>query len=271
LQRRHFSTLAAASLGLGLTRLADAQGGTPVAGQDYKPVATPGNPSAPAGTVDVVEFFSYACPHCFEFEPTLESWLKKKPAGIHFHRLPVHFLQNYTNFQPMYFALEAMDVVDAVQQKIFNAVHLEHQRLDKPDDIAAFMGKNGVDAKRFMSLFGSFGVRTKVQQANQPVHDVAEPGQGRGAHDAGRRVPGREAARRALSPRGARHARRCVRPSPARRPRGRGAASRPRSTSRPRASSRRARAPAAGSACRWRSSPCPASARSSCAASSAPN
>jgi thiol:disulfide interchange protein DsbA len=167
LQRRHFSTLAAASLGLGLTRLADAQGGTPVAGQDYKPVATPGNPSAPAGTVDVVEFFSYACPHCFEFEPTLESWLKKKPAGIHFHRLPVHFLQNYTNFQPMYFALEAMDVVDAVQQKIFNAVHLEHQRLDKPDDIAAFMGKNGVDAKRFMSLFGSFGVRTKVQQANQ--------------------------------------------------------------------------------------------------------
>ena len=134
MQRRHFSTLAAASLGLGLTRLADAQGGTPVAGQDYKPVATPGNPTAPAGTVDVVEFFSYACPHCFEFEPTLESWLKKKPAGIHFHRLPVHFLQNYTNFQPMYFALEAMDVVDA---------------------------------KRFMSLFGSFGVRTKVQQANQ--------------------------------------------------------------------------------------------------------
>jgi len=60
-----------------------------------------------------------------------------------------------------------MDIVDAMQQKIFNAVHLEHQRLDKPDDIAAFMGKNGVDAKRFMSLFGSFGVRTKVQQANQ--------------------------------------------------------------------------------------------------------
>jgi len=166
LQRRHFSALAAASLGLGLTRLADAQG-APVAGQDYKPVSTPGNPSAPAGTADVVEFFSYACPHCFEFEPTLETWLRKKPAGVHFHRLPVRFLQNAVNFQPMYFALEAMDLVDAMQQKIFNAVHLEHQRLDKPDDIAAFMARNGVDAKRFMSLFGSFGVRTKVQQANQ--------------------------------------------------------------------------------------------------------
>ena len=167
MQRRHFSALAATSLGLGLTRLANAQGGTPVEGQDYKKVETPAPAAAPAGTVDVVEFFSFACPHCFEFEPTLEAWLRKKPAGIHFHRLPVRFLQNSINFQPMYFALEAMDLVDAMQQKVFNAVHLEHQRLDKPEDIAAFMAKNGVDAKRFMSLFTSFGVRTKVQQANQ--------------------------------------------------------------------------------------------------------
>jgi thiol:disulfide interchange protein DsbA len=167
LQRRHFSALAAASLGLGMTRLANAQGGTPVEGQEYKKVETPAPVAAPAGTVDVVEFFSFACPHCFEFEPALEAWLRKKPAGIHFHRLPVRFLQNSINFQPMYFTLEAMDLVDAMQQKVFNAVHLEHQRLDKPEDIAAFMAKNGVDAKRFMSIFTSFGVRTKVQQANQ--------------------------------------------------------------------------------------------------------
>ena len=67
----------------------------------------------------------------------------------------------------MYFALEAMDLVDAMSMKVFNAVHLEHQRLDKPEAIAAFMTKNGVDATRFMSIFNSFGVRTKVQQANQ--------------------------------------------------------------------------------------------------------
>ena len=166
MQRRHFSALAAASLGLGLTRFADAQGAI-VAGQDYQPVQSPSPVAAPAGTVDVVEFFSYACPHCFEFEPTLEAWLKTKPAGVHFHRYPVRFLQNYTNFQPMYYTLEQMDLVDAMQQKVFNAVHLEHQRLDKPDDIAAFMAKNGVDAKRFMSIFGSFATRAKVQQGNQ--------------------------------------------------------------------------------------------------------
>jgi len=167
LQRRHFSALAAASLGLGLARTASAQGATPVAGQDYTQVASPAPVVAPAGTVDVVEFFSYACPHCFQFEPTLEAWLKRKPAGVHFHRYPVRFLQNYTNFQPMYFALEAMDLTDTMQQKVFNAVHLERLRLDKPADIAAFMTKNGVDATRFMSIFNSFSTRAKVQQANQ--------------------------------------------------------------------------------------------------------
>ena len=170
LQRRQFSALAAASLGLGLARTAGAAGDpplVPVTAQQYQVLGKPVPVSAPAGTVDVVEFFSYACPHCFEFEPTLETWLETKPANIHFHRSPVHFLQNAVNFQPMYFALEAMGLADTMQQKVFNAVHLEHQRLDKPDAIAAFMAKNGVDATRFMSVFGSFGVRTKVAQANQ--------------------------------------------------------------------------------------------------------
>ena len=167
MQRRHFSALAAASLGMGIARTAIAQGGTPVAGQDYQRISTPQPVAVSAGTVDVVEFFSFACPHCFDFEPTLETWLRRKPAGIHFHRAPVRFLQNAVNFQPMYFALEAMDLVDTMQQKVFNAVHLEHQRLDTPEAIAAFMTKNGVDARRFMSIFTSFGIRTKVQEANQ--------------------------------------------------------------------------------------------------------
>lgn len=167
MQRRHFSAFAAASLAPAITRTANAQGSAPVAGQDYLRIATPQPVAVSAGTVDVVEFFSFACPHCFEFEPALETWLRRKPAGIRLRRAPVRFLQNAVNFQPMYFTLEAMDLVDAMQQKVFNAVHLEHQRLDQPEAIAAFMTKNGVDAARFMSIFNSFGIRTKVQQADQ--------------------------------------------------------------------------------------------------------
>ncbi len=164
MKRRHLAGLATLSW-LGLARHAGAQA-APVAGQDYLKIPGAQPTTTPPGTVDVVEFFSFACPHCFEFEPTLESWLARKPAGVQFRRSPVPFLQNYSNFQPMYFALDAMGLAGTMPQKVFNAVHLEHQRLDKPEDIAAFMARNGVDAKRFMALFNSFGVRTKVQQAN---------------------------------------------------------------------------------------------------------
>lgn len=167
MKRRHFSALAAASLGTGLARSALAQAPAPVAGHDYLKIGTPQPVTAPAGVVEVVEFFSFACPHCFEFQGTLEAWIKRKPAYVQFRRSPVRFLQNYLNFQPMYFALEAMGLTDTLVQRVFNAVHLENQRLDKPEAIAAFMTKNDVDATRFMSVFNSFGVRTKVQQANQ--------------------------------------------------------------------------------------------------------
>jgi thiol:disulfide interchange protein DsbA len=162
LKRRHFTTFAAASLALG--RSASAQG-TPVAGQDYKVLSNPAALALPPGTVEVVEFFSFACPHCFEFEPLLEAWLARRPAGVRFRRSPVPFLQNAENFQRTYFALEALGTTEGVPLKVFNAFHLEHQRLDKPADIAALVARNGVDAARFLCAFNSFGVTTKLAQA----------------------------------------------------------------------------------------------------------
>ena len=136
--------LAAASLGLGLAPLARAQG-APTEGKEYRCLSPAAVVTAPAGTVDVVEFFSFACPHCYALEPTLDAWLARKPAGMHFHRIPVPFLFNSTNFQPLYFALEALNLTDTMQIKVFNAVHQEHQRLDSPESIAAFATKNGLD------------------------------------------------------------------------------------------------------------------------------
>ena len=168
MKRRQFTALAAtATLGLGLQRVAFAQATTPVTAADYQKLATPIPVSTPPGMVDVVEFFSFACPHCNEFEPVLEPWLKTKPAYIRFRRSPVPFLMNFRNFQPMYFALDTLGVVDSMQKKVFDAVHKEHVRFDTPDQIAAFMEKNGVDAKKFMGVYSSFGNGVKVTQGNQ--------------------------------------------------------------------------------------------------------
>ena len=170
MKRRHFSAFAAgATLAAGLPRLARAQDESPVIATagDYTTITPPLPLSMPPGTVSVVEFFSFACPWCFEFETPLEAWLAHKPPAVRFRRSPVPFEHNFRNFQPMYFALETMGLADTMPRKVFDAVHKEHLRLDKPEDIAAFMKRSGVDADKFMDLFTSSANGAKVAQANE--------------------------------------------------------------------------------------------------------
>jgi thiol:disulfide interchange protein DsbA len=74
---------------------------------------------------------------------------------------------NYENFMRMYYALETMGQVSAMNRKVFAAVHVERQYLDKPADISAFVTKNGLDGAKFMEVFNSFSVATSVTRAKK--------------------------------------------------------------------------------------------------------
>jgi thiol:disulfide interchange protein DsbA len=140
--------------------------GEAVEGRDFVRLSQP--IAMPAGAkVDVVEFFGYWCPHCNAFEPTLEAWVKKLPANVAFRRVPVAFSGAHESYQRLYFALEAMGLVDSMHRKVFAAVHLQKVRLDKESDVVAFVSANGVDGAKFASTFKSFSVDGKIRQARQ--------------------------------------------------------------------------------------------------------
>lgn len=167
MNRRDFSALVVTGLGTAALPLAaSAQAPAPTEGTQYLKVEPP-VPLLAQGKIEVLEFFSYACPHCNAFEPTLELWIKKLPADVVFHRVPAPFLFNAENFMRTYYTLETMNQVAAMQRKIFSAVHVDHQRLDKPADIAALAGKNGIDATKFLDTFNSFSVATSVTRAKK--------------------------------------------------------------------------------------------------------
>lgn len=169
MNRRDFSArltalgIASASCAIALPAAAQ---GDPQEGAQFTRVEPPVPPAA-SGKIEVLEFFSYACTHCNAFEPSIEAWSKKLPADVAFRRVPVHFLMNAENFQRTYYALETLGQVDALNRKIFAAVHVDRLRLDKPDDIAALVGKNGGDAAKFLSAFNSFSVATSVTRAKK--------------------------------------------------------------------------------------------------------
>src|SRR5690606_11782272 len=158
-------TLSAVGLSAGLPSLALAQGG-PVEGTHYVRLSQAAPVSAPAGKVEVVEFFWYGCNHCYAFEPSLAAWAAQLPADVVFRRVPVAFRENpFGNHQRLFYALEAMGLVSTLHAKVFHAIHAGQQGLDKPETIADFVARHGVDRAKFLAMFNSFAVQTKCKQA----------------------------------------------------------------------------------------------------------
>jgi thiol:disulfide interchange protein DsbA len=172
MKRREFSAAALLGAGLGPIALsavtpAQAQGG-PVEGTHYVRLSQPVATGADAGKIEVIEFFWYGCPHCNAFEPALEAWVRKLPADVAFRRVPVAFREEpFVAHQRIFYALEALGQVEAMHRKVFYAIHNDRAKLDKPAEISAFMAKNGIDSAKFIEVYNSFGVQTKVRQAKQ--------------------------------------------------------------------------------------------------------
>jgi thiol:disulfide interchange protein DsbA len=117
--------------------------------------------------VEVLEFFSYACPHCNGFDPVLEAWVKKQGDNIVFKRVAVSFRPDWLPLQKMYYTLEAMGETDELHHKVFNAIHLERQAFNTDDNMIAIAVKNGIDKKKFIDTYNSFGVQGKLNRAKQ--------------------------------------------------------------------------------------------------------
>jgi thiol:disulfide interchange protein DsbA len=163
--RIHQKVMAALSFCL-VAITAGASPTNPGDGKEYRTLPQ-AQPTESGKKVEVTEFFWYSCPHCKAFEPDLEAWVKKQGDKINFKRVPVIFRPEMIPEQRLYYALEAMGKSEELQQKIFNAIHVEHQRLDNPTAIADFVAKQGIDKQKFMNLYNSFGVETKVKRAAQ--------------------------------------------------------------------------------------------------------
>ncbi|HEY0822483.1 MAG TPA: thiol:disulfide interchange protein DsbA/DsbL [Ramlibacter sp.] len=169
MDRREFSAAAATVLGaagLGLPGLALAQR-RPQEGKDYRDLARPVPVEAPAGKIEVVEFFWYSCPHCNAFEPKLNAWLKTAPADVSFRRVPVAFRDDFVPQQRLFYALEAMGKLDELHAKVFHEIHVNRQPTSRAESITAFVERNGVDRARFVELYNSPDVSAKARRAAQ--------------------------------------------------------------------------------------------------------
>ena len=172
MKRREFSlsaasAVAASALTLPVANPALAQARQFREGKDFKRLDKPVAPDAPAGKVDVIEFFWYSCPHCHAFEPTLDAWVKAAPKDLSIRRVPVAFNASFVPQQKLFYTLEGMGKLDALHAKVFRAIHVEKAKLAKDDEILAWVTQQGVDVAKFKEVYGSFSVANQVRRASQ--------------------------------------------------------------------------------------------------------
>ncbi|AXS81117.1 thiol:disulfide interchange protein DsbA/DsbL [Dechloromonas sp. HYN0024] len=137
------------------------------AGKDFTPI-TPAQPTENAAKIEVLEFFSYGCPHCADFNPLLIAWAAKQPADVVVKKVPITFGRAaWANIAKLYYTLEITGDLARLEASVFQAIHGERVNLFDEKTLNEWVVKKGVDAKKFAETFNSFGVMSKVSRADQ--------------------------------------------------------------------------------------------------------
>lgn len=117
--------------------------------------------------IEVAEIFWYGCPHCYTFDPYLETWREDLPDDVNFVRIPALWNELLQIHARVYYTAEALNKLDEMHSAIFREIHVNRNGLDNPTAIREFFGRFGVDAETFDNTFESFAVYTKIQRADE--------------------------------------------------------------------------------------------------------
>ena len=170
-----FALLAAAALAsIGLAS-AQAPAPAPRLKYEYELLPQP-QPVTTGERIEVVEFFWYGCPHCNNLQPSLESWLKLKPADVELRRVPAVFRESWIPHARLYYTLEALGELPRLHQSVYRAIHFEKESLTTASTSGDWAVRQGVEPARWLAAYNSPEVERKVQESRNLTKAYAVSG-----------------------------------------------------------------------------------------------
>lgn len=156
-----FATLA---LALSLAVTPQAQALQP---SDYQEVIPAHLTNVGKNQIEVIEFFWYGCPHCFQLEPDLNTWAKKLPRNVVLTRIPAVLNEDWALLTRAHYAMKAAGVLDKLHDPLFEAIHVNGMRFDTPSSFLDWAATKGVDRRKLAEAMDSFMVNSEVMRAKQ--------------------------------------------------------------------------------------------------------
>ena len=145
---------------------AAAQTTTPEEGRDYLRLKNP-VPVETGKKIEVIEFFSYGCPHCGEFEPILQNWLKTLPADVAFRRVPVSFQDKWVPLGKEYYTLDALGEESRLSPEMFKEIHGKGAPMWNEKTFFDWAAAHGIDRKKVEDMYNSFAMSGKMNRSLQ--------------------------------------------------------------------------------------------------------
>jgi len=136
-------------------------------GSDFKVLTTAQGTTGAPGKIEVTEAFWYGCPHCYQFDPILQDWVRKLPADVSFVRLPVTWNPTHQIHARLFYTAQALGKIDEMHTAIFREIHLEGHTLTTESEIQSFFARFGVSAEEFQKTFRSFAVESQLKRAKE--------------------------------------------------------------------------------------------------------
>ena len=128
-------------------------------------------PTATGDRIEVIEFFWYGCPHCYNLQPPLDGWLKRKPADVELRRIPAVFRDSWIPHARVYYTLETLGEVGRLHQAVYRAIHVEKDSLMTAEAAAAWASRHGIEPARWSAVYSSPEIERKIQESKK--HTIA--------------------------------------------------------------------------------------------------
>jgi thiol:disulfide interchange protein DsbA len=141
---------------------AAAQAAPPLAGREYQ-LLEPPRP-APRERIEVIEFFWYGCPICYEAQPQISRWLQNAGPEVLLRRVPAVRNGSWEHFARAYYVLESLQA-ERLHWPLYDNLHFDGRPLDQEENLIAWVAANGFDAGQARVAWTSVDTRQKVERA----------------------------------------------------------------------------------------------------------
>ena len=115
--------------------------------------------------IEIIDFFWYGCPYCYELLPVFTAWEKNKPTDVAVRRIPAVLREAWVPDAHLYYTLEILGEADRLHTRVFEAVHKNRLRTNDPEAVALWATQNGIEPQKWLSTYTSDEVRKRVVRA----------------------------------------------------------------------------------------------------------